>query len=106
MREFLKVALVGGAFVAAASLLSGATGELFADGRNTVLVEEVYTVRPGDTLWDIAEEYCAEEHGHAAVHPRIQGGDGGAESVADGAKEGDLPGDKIKVTYWVKEEQK
>ncbi len=50
MREFLRAALVGGAFIAAAAFLSGATVEPFADGGNAVLVEEVYTVRPGDTM--------------------------------------------------------
>ena len=52
MREFLKAVLVGGAFVAAASLLSGAV-QPFDSDKNAVLVEEVYTVRPGDTIWGI-----------------------------------------------------
>ncbi len=106
MREFLKVALVGGAFVAAASLLSGATGELFADGRNTVLVEEVYTVRPGDTLWDIAEEYCAKNTGTRRYILEYKAGMEELNPWLMERKGEIYPGDKIKVTYWVKEETK
>ena len=105
MREFLKVALVGGAFVAAASLLSGATGELFADGRNTVLVEEVYTVRPGDTLWDIAEEYCAKNTGTRRYILEYKAGMEELNPWLLDRKGEIYPGDKITLTYWVKGEE-
>ena len=49
MREFWKPMLVGGAFVAAAALCTG-TVNPWEDGVNAVLVEEVYTVRPRDTV--------------------------------------------------------
>jgi len=105
MREFLKAALVGGAFVAAASLLSGATGELFADGRNAVLVEEVYTVRPGDTLWDIAEEYCAKNTGTRRYILEYKAGMEELNPWLMERKGEIYPGDKLTLTYWVKGEE-
>ena len=105
MCEFLKAALVGGAFVAAASLFSGAVNP-WDDGRDAVLVEETYVVRPGDTLWGIAEEYVAK---NTATRRYILEYKAGMEELNPWLMErkGEIyPGDEIKVTYWVKEESK
>ena len=104
MREFCKSAILGGAFIAAAALCSG-TVNPWDDGKNAVLVEEVYTVRPGDTIWNIAEEYVAKNTATRryileykediyALNPWLL------------ERRGLIyPGDEIKVAYWVKEEQ-
>ena len=105
MREFLKAALVGGAFVAAASLLSGAVNP-WDDGRNAVLVEETYVVRPGDTIWGIAEEYCAK---NTATRRYILEYKSGIEEQNPWLMERHgmiYPGDKLTLTYWVKGEEK
>ena len=105
MREFWAPVLIGGAFVAAASLFSGAVNP-WDDGRNAVLVEETYVVRPGDTLWGIAEEYCAKNT--ATRRYILEYKEGMYENnpwLVE--RRGEIyPGDEIKVTYWVKEEQK
>ena len=105
MREFLKAALVGGAFVAAAALCSGVCNP-WDDGKNAVLVEEVYTVRPGDTIWGIAEEFCAKNTGTKRYILEYKAGMEENNPWLMERRGEIYPGDKIKVTYWVKEEQK
>lgn len=101
MREFLKPVLIGGVFIALAALFSGAAEQ----ETDAVLVEEVYTVRPGDTLWDIAETYLQKNTG---THRYILEYKSGIEELNPWLVERKgliHPGDEIKVTYWVKEEQ-
>ena len=104
MREFLKAALVGGAFVAAASLFSGAVNP-WDDDKNAVLVEEVYTVRPGDTIWGIAEEYVAENTGTRRYILEYKSGIEELNPWLVERKGEIYPGDKLTLTYWVKSEE-
>ena len=105
MHEFLKPVLIGGAFIAAATLVSGAVNP-WDDGRNAVLVEETYTVRPGDTLWGIAEEYVVK---NTATRRYILEYKSGIEEnnpwLLD--RHGMIyPGDRLTLTYWVREGEK
>ena len=57
-----KKIIAGCCIAGAAILLAGACSPQ-PDGRNTVLVEEVYVVKSGDTLWDIAATYLRKNTG-------------------------------------------
>lgn len=103
MREFWETALIGGAFVAVAALCSGVCNPW--DDGGAVLVEEVYTVKAGDTLWDICEEYTRKNTGTRRYILEYKSG---IEELNPWLLERHgliYPGDEIKVTYWVKGEQ-
>lgn len=70
-----------------------------------MLVEETYVVRPGDTLWGIAEEFCAK---NTATRRYILEYKAGMEELNPWLLERKgmiYPGDELRMTYWVKEEQ-
>ena len=98
-----KKVIAGCCIAGAAILFAGMATE--NDGRNAVLVEEVYVVRPGDTLWDIAETYCSKNTGTRRYILEYKSG---IEENNPWLLERHgliYPGDEIKVTYWVKGEQ-
>ena len=105
MHEFLKHVIIGGAFITAATLVSGAVNP-WDDGRNAVLVEETYTVRPGDTLWGIAEEFCAKNTGTRRYILEYKSGIEELNPWLLERKGMIYPGDKLTLTHWGKEGQK
>ena len=98
-----KAAVAGGIVAGAAILCAGmATQE---DGKNAVLIEEVYTVRPGDTIWGIAERYVAKNTGTRRYILEYKSG---MEELNPWLLDRDgmiYPGDKLTLTYWVKSEE-
>lgn len=97
-----KAAVAGGIVAGAAILCAGmATHE----DTHAVLVEEVYVVRPGDTIWGIAETYCAKNTGTRRYILEYKSG---MEELNPWLLDrGGMiyPGDEIKVTYWIKSEE-
>ena len=103
MREFWKTALIGGAFVAVAALCSGAVNPW--DDGGAALVEETYVVRPGDTLWDIAETYCSKNTGTRRYILEYKEGIYENNPWLVDRKGLICPGDQLVLTYWVKNEE-
>ena len=97
-------ALIAGGIVAGAAILCAgmATQE---DGKNAVLVEEVYTVRPGDTIWGIAERYVAKNTGTRRYILEYKSGMEELNPWLLDRKGEIYPGDKLTLTYWVKGEE-
>ena len=97
-------AAVAGAIVAGAAILCAgmATQE---DGKNAVLVEEVYVVRPGDTLWGIAEEFCAKNTGTRCYILEYKSEMEELNPWLVERKGEIYPGDKLTLTYWVKNKE-
>ena len=92
---------VAGAFLAGAAVLCAGMAA-YDDGKNAILVEESYTVRPGDTIWVIAEEYVAKNTGTRRSIPEYKEGMYENNPWLMERHGMIYPGDNLKVTYWVK----
>lgn len=96
--------IITGCVLAGLAILCAGACNPWDDG-HAVLVEEVYVVRPGDTLWGIAEEYVAKNTGTRRYILEYKSGIEELNPWLMERKGEIYPGDEIKVTYWVKEEQ-
>ena len=93
--------IVGCCIAGAAILLAGACTPQ-PDRRNAVLIEEVYVVKSGDTLWDIAETYVRKNTGTRRYILEYKSG---IEENNPWLLERHgmiYPGDRLTLTYWVK----
>ena len=98
--------LIAGCTLAGLAILFAGACNPWDDGRGAVLVEETYVVRPGDTIWGIAEEYVAKNTGTRRYILEYKAG---MEELNPWLLERHgmiYPGDKLTLTYWVKGEQK
>ena len=97
-----KKAVAGAAIALAAILCAGAATR--EGGKNAVLIEEVYVVKPGDTLWGISETYLRKNTGTRRYILEYKSGiEENNPWLLD--RHGMIyPGDRLKLTYWVKEE--
>ena len=93
--------VIAGCVIAGLAILCAGLGTE-NDGCNAVLVEEVYTVKPGDTIWDIAETYLAKNTGTRRYILEYK------EGIYENnpwlvERKGLLqPGDQLVLTYWAK----
>lgn len=99
-----KTIIAGCCIAGAAILFSGACNP-WDDIRDAVLVEETYTVRPGDTLWGIAETYCSKNTGTRRYILEYKEGIYENNPWLVDRKGLICPGDQLVLTYWVKNEE-
>lgn len=94
-----KAAVAGGIVAGAAMLCAGMATQ---EDTHAVLVEEVYVVKPGDTIWGIAEEYVKKNTGTRRYILEYKSG---IEELNPWLLERHgliYPGDELILTYWVK----
>lgn len=97
--------LIAGCCIAGAAILLAGACSPQPDGRNAVLVEEVYVVKSGDTLWDIAETYCSKNTGTRRYILEYKEGIYENNPWLVDRKGLICPGDLLILTYWVKNEE-
>ena len=95
--------IIAGCVLAGLAILCAGACNPWDDGRDAILVEETYVVRPGDTIWGIAEEYVAKNTGTRRYILEYKEGMYENNPWLVERKGEIYPGDEIKVTYWVKE---
>lgn len=93
-------ALIGGGLLACAICTAGM--DMIEERPNAVLVEEVYTVKPGETLWGICEQYVAKNTGTVRYILEYKSGIEENNPWLMKRKGMIYPGDRLKITYWVK----
>lgn len=93
--------VIAGCVIAGLAILCAGM-EAKDDSMNAALVEEVYTVRPGDTLWGIAETYVEKNTGSRRSIPEYKEGMYENNPWLMERHGMIYPGDNLKVTYWVK----
>ena len=96
--------IIAGCYIAGAAILLAGACSSQPDGRNAVLVEEIYVVKSGDTLWDIAETYLRKNTGTRRYILEYK--EGMYENNPWLVERAGMiyPGDKLTLTYWVKGE--
>lgn len=98
--------IIAGCCIAGAAILCSGAVNPWEDGKNAVLVEEVYVVQNGDTLWGIAEEYLTKNTGTRRYILEYKSG---IEEMNPWLLERGgviYPGDKLTMTYWVRGDNK
>ena len=99
----VKKVIAGCCIAGAAILCAGAATH--DGGQGAILVEEVYVVKPGDTLWGISETYCSKNTGTRQYILEYKSGvEENNPWLLD--RHGMIyPGDRLILTYWVKGEE-
>ena len=97
-----KKAVTGAAIALAAIICAGAATR--EGGKNAVPIEEVYVVKPGDTLWGISETYLRKNTGTRRYILEYKAGMEENNPWLVERKGEIYPGDELRLTYWVKGE--
>ena len=96
-RDYSRVFKAGfiAGMIGLASLASG-----FYSGPQR-MVEEIYVVEPGDTLWSIGEEYREKNTGGRRYLPEFISGIRELNPWLLETHDQIQPGDKLRINYWI-----
>ena len=94
--------VIAGCCIAGAAILCAGAATHDDDGQGAILVEEVYVVKPGDTLRGISETYLRKNTGTRRYILEYKSGvEENNPWLLD--RHGMIyPGDRLTLTYWVK----
>jgi lysM domain protein len=94
--------VIAGCVIAGLAILCAGACNPWEDGRNAVLVEEVYVVKAGDTLWGISETYLRKNTGTRRYILEYKEGIYENNPWLVERKGLIQPGDQLVLTYWKK----
>ena len=94
--------IIAGCVIAGLAILFAGAVNPWDDGKNAVLVEEVYVVQPGDTLWGISETYLRKNTGTRRYILEYKEGIYENNPWLVERKGLIQPGDQLVLTYWKK----
>ena len=101
-RDTVILATMKRCAVIAAIGISAALSLGAADGHDYRIVEEIYTVQQGDTLWSIGERFIQKNtYGRRYLPEYIEGIKQLNESLVESHGQVE-PGQRLRITYWVK----
>ncbi|MDD6697825.1 MAG: LysM domain-containing protein [Veillonellaceae bacterium] len=98
IRPHIKKGIAIATLAGAAILFGG-----YYDG-DQVLIEDTYTVRPGDTFWDISETFLKKNTGGRRYILEFQEGIKELNPWLQDTHCQIQPGDKLRINYFIKKE--
>lgn len=98
--------IVAGCCIVGAVILCAGACNPWDESANAILVEEVYEVCPGDTIWDIAERYITKNTGTRRSILEYKAGIEENNPWLIEHRGMIYPSDELKLTYWVKGEDR
>lgn len=104
LTDFLKKIMACGLLIGVTAILAGGN-----DRSNAELIQEVYIVKSGDTLWSISDKYMQKnDYDPRDIREFISGIIELNYNETFKNRDGNhhiYPGDQLKINYWVRDQR-